>query len=252
MEKNVSKSVECSLCEASYHPVYEPAEGEGAYQIHCSSCVKRIQIAKSDFVRVALKEVLDIKGEALALAVQTYLSNCPCGQPFSYDAGKRCPACIKKIKREIRTDDARPPDFYCIWNVKKLKDLEGRLFEYIINRMDSEELSMQQLIDSYEAGQIDPGAYMEGIENIQIRESKDIATIKTWSITVGPEMAFRAAEEHALIDRYGTRILVSMASAMESAFGTNILTTLTREEQNLDGHHKKEIQTFIKKIAGGF
>ncbi|MGP0565268.1 MULTISPECIES: hypothetical protein [unclassified Nitrospina] len=252
MDENVSKQVTCTLCKATYEPVFEPAENEGAYRVHCSSCVKGIQIARNDFVRVAIKEVLKIEGEALALAVQTYLSDCPCGQPFSYDAGKRCPECLKKIKREIRGEDNRPGEYYYIWNLKKLKDMEGRLFEHILNRLDSEHLSMQQLIDSFESGQIDPGTYMEELENLQIRESKDVAVIKTWAILVGPEMAFRAAEEHALMEKYGTRILVSMAAGMEAAFGTNILTTLTREEKNLDGPLRKEIQTFIKKIAGGF
>lgn len=245
------KQIECVLCEAPFEPVYEPEEGEGAYQVYCSSCVKWVQIAKNDPVRVTLKEVLQIQGEALALAVQTYLSDCPCGHRFSYDAGGRCPQCIQKIKKEVRKDDG-PADFYCIWNIKKLKDLEGRIFEYILNRLDSEEITLKQLIDSYESGQIDAATYMEGVETIQIREATEVSVIKTWAMAVGPDIAFRAAEEHALTDRYGTRILVSIASGLEIGYGTNILTTLTREEKNLDGPLKKEIQTFIKKIAGGF
>ena len=69
---------------------------------------------------------------------------------------------------------------------------------------------------------------------------------------VGPEMTFRAAEEHGLPERYGSRILISLAAGLEMGYGTNILTTLSREEKNLDGYLQKEIQTFIKKIAGGF
>lgn len=252
MGNNISRQVECVLCSASFEPVYEPKEGEGAYRIYCSSCSKGVQIAKNDPVRVALREVLKIEGEALALAVETYLSDCPCGHRFSYDSGGRCPQCIQKIKREVRTDDSGPTDFYCIWNIKKLKEIEGRVFGYILNRLDSEEITLQQLIDSYESGQIDDATYMEGVEDIQVREATEIAVIKAWAMIAGPEMAFRAAEEHAFTDRYGTRILVSIASGLEVGYGTNILTTLTREEKNLDGPLKREIQTFIRKIAGGF
>lgn len=251
MGENISKDIACVLCQDTFIPVIEPEEGNDHYSVHCTSCIKGVKIGKSDPVRLTLKTVLNIKGEALALAVQTYLSDCPCGQTFSYDAGQRCPQCIDKIKNETR-DVVHAPEFYCIWNIKKLKDLEAKVFNFILDRLDSEEETMTQLIDRYESGQIDPGTYMEGVENIQFREARDVSIIKTWAMLVGPEMTFRAAEEHGFPERYGSRILISLAAGLEMGYGTNILTTLSREEKNLDGYLQKEIQTFIKKIAGGF
>ena len=187
----------------------------------------------------------------MALAIQNYLAPCPCGQEFSHDAGKRCPACIHKIKRETHISYASS-EFHCIWNIEKLKEIEGKVFEYILDRLDSEEENLNQLIERFENGEIDPGPYMEGVENIQIREATEVAAVKTWAMLAGPEMAFRAAEEHGLAIHYGSRILVSIAAGLEMGYGTSILTTLSKEEKNMDGPARKEIQTFIKKIAGGF
>ena len=145
-----------------------------------------------------------------------------------------------------------PNEFHCIWNIGKLKEIEGKIFEAILDRLDSEEENLNQLIARFESGEIDPGTYMEGVENLQIREAADVAVIKTWAMLVGPEMAFRAAEEHGLSVRYGSRILVSIAAGLEIGYGLSILTTLAKEEKNLDGPARKEIQTFIKKIGGGF
>jgi hypothetical protein len=65
-------------------------------------------------------------------------------------------------------------------------------------------------------------------------------------------MAFRAAEEHGLVDRYGSRILVSIASAMEISEGKAVLSTLAHEIKNWDGPIERELNTFIAKIGGGF
>ena len=35
-------------------------------------------------------------------------------------------------------------------------------------------------------------------------------------------------------------------------YGTSVLITLSKEEKNMDGPARKEIQIFLKKIAGGF
>jgi len=90
------------------------------------------------------------------------------------------------------------------------------------------------------------------MENIQIREANEVAFIKTWSMLAGPEMAFRAAEEHGLAIHYGSRVLVRIAEGLEMGYGTSVLITLSREEKNMDGPERKEIQIFLKKIAGGF
>ncbi len=251
MVDTFAKEIDCVLCQERFSPVIEPEEDKTSYDIYCTSCVKWVRIGKSDPVRTALRTILKLEGEPLALAIQNYLSACPCGEEFSHDSGKRCPACIHKIKSETHASPA-PNEFYCIWNIQKLKEIEGKVFEYVLDRLDSEEENLNQLIARFENGEIDPGTYMESMENIQIREAMDVAVIKTWAMLAGPEMVFRAAEEHGLTIRYGSRILVRIAEGLEMGYGISVLTTLSKEEKNLDGASKKEIQTFIKKIAGGF
>ncbi len=251
MVDTFAKEIDCVLCQERFSPVIEPEEDKASYDIYCTSCVKWVRIGKSDPVRTTLRTILKLEGEPLALAVQNYLALCPCSNAFSHDSGKRCPACIHKIKRETHVNYA-PTEFHCIWNIAKLKEIEGKIFEFIMDRMDSEEENLNQLIERFESGNLDPGAYMEGVENLQIREATDVAVIKAWAMLAGPEMAFRAAEEHGLLLRYGSRILVSIATGLEIGYGTSILTTLSKEEKNMDGPAKKEIQIFLKKIAGGF
>ena len=65
-------------------------------------------------------------------------------------------------------------------------------------------------------------------------------------------MAFRAAEEHGLIEQYGSRILVNIAGALEISEGKSVLATLANESKNWDGPIERELQTFIAKIGGGF
>ena len=252
MVDTFAKEIDCVLCQERFSPVIEPEEDKASYDIYCTSCVKWVRIGKSDPVRITLRNLLKLEGEPLALAVQNYLATCPCGQEFSHDAGKRCPACIHKIKKEIHPNHSAPNEFHCIWNIGKLKEIEGKIFEAILDRLSSEEENLSQLITRFENGEIDPGSYMEGVENIQIREATEVAFIKTWAMLAGPEMAFRAAEEHGLGIHYGSRILVSIAAGLEIGYGTSILITLSKEEKNMDGPARKEIQIFLKKIAGGF
>ncbi len=253
MADTFAKTVECVLCEQTFSPVFEPGEDEEGYEISCSACSRRVLMTRGDSVRVALREVLNLQGEALALAVQTYLAPCPCGRPFSHDAGRRCPVCLKKIRKEASYETRNSGEFRCLWNLEKMKkELEGKLFAYILDQMDSEAETLNHLVEAYESGQMDPGTYMVRLEELRFREAREVAVIKTWAMLVGPEMAFRAADEHALTARYGSRILISIASGLELGYGKSILSTLSREEKNLDGPTRKEIQTFIKKIAGGF
>jgi hypothetical protein len=252
MVDTFAKEIDCVLCQEHFSPVIEPEEDKASYDIYCTSCVKWVRIGKSDPVRITLRTLLKLEGEPLALAIQNYLAACPCGQEFSHDAGKRCPACIHKIKKEIHPNHAAANEFHCIWNIGKLKEIEGKIFEAILDRLDSEEENLSQLIARFERGEIGPGPYMEAVENIQIREATEVAVIKTWAMLAGPEMAFRAAEEHGLAIHYGSRILVSIAAGLEIGYGTSILITLSKEEKNMDGPARKEIQIFLKKIAGGF
>ena len=252
MVDTFAKEVNCVLCQEQFSSIFEPQEDKAFYDIHCTSCVKWVRIGKSDPVRTTLGRLLNLKGEPLALAVQNYLAACPCGHEFSHDAGKRCLTCIHKIKKEIHPNHSASSDFHCIWNIEKLKEIEGRVFEAILDRLDSEEENLNQLIERFESGDMGLGPYMEAVENIQIREATEVAYVKTWGMLAGPEMAFRAAEEHGLTSHYGSRILVSIATGLEIGYGTPVLISLSNEEKNMDGPAKKEIQIFLKKISGGF
>ncbi len=254
MTESLKRSIQCTLCDSTYTPVFEPEEDAASYGVPCSSCSRWVNITTGDSVRTALKTVLGLEGEALALAVETYLAPCPCGQPFTHDAGERCAECLRKIRKETQlVNSALGREFRCIWDIPKMKEaLEGKLFSFILDKMDSEEENLTLLVERYESGQIDPGTYMERLEELRFRESREVAIIKTWAMLVGPEMAFRAVDENAIAERYGSRILVSIAMGLEMGYGLSILNTLTKEEKNLDGHLRQEISIFLRKIGNGF
>ncbi len=254
MTESLERSIQCTLCDSTYTPVFEPEEDATGYGISCSSCYRWINITVGDSVRVALRIVLNLEGEALALAIETYLAKCFCGQAFAHDSGQRCEACLRKIKKETAQSDSQVrTEFKCIWDIPTMKEaLEGKMFEFILDQMDSERENLNQLVERYEADEIDPGTYMEKLEELRFRESREIAVIKTWAMLAGPELAFRAADEHAITERYGSRVLVSIAMGLEMGYGLSVLGTLTKEEKNLDGPARKEISTFLRKIGNGF
>ena len=253
MVDTFQKEVQCTLCPDTFEPVIEPAEDKNSYLIYCSSCVEYLSVVRSNPMRVALREVLGLKGEALALAFQSVLAPCQCGGEFTHDAGKRCPKCIYKIEREERkANKSKELDFHCPWNIEELNKSEGKFFEYIFNNLESKEESLKQLIDKFESGEMEAGIYMERLESLRFRESTQISVIQAWAMILGSEMAFRAAEEHDLVDRYGSRILVSIASALEISEGKAVLSTLAAEMKNWDGTIERELDTFIAKIGGGF
>jgi hypothetical protein len=202
---------------------------------------------------VTLREVLGIKGEALALALETVLVNCPCGNEFSHNAGNRCLACIKKVERENKRIGNHPPeDFYCPWDLDELGKLEPKIIKYILEKMENKGGTLTSLIEEFESGKVDAETYLAGVESLQYRESTIVCVIQTWAILLGPEMAFRAAEEHDLVEHFGTRILVSIAKGLEMSTAHPLLTTLSREKANWDEDVQKELNTFIAKIGGGF
>jgi len=253
MAETVTKDFTCRVCQQPYSAAGEPEEGKQGYTIYCSSCTRSVLITRADSVRVALREVLGLEGEPLALAVETYLAPCPCGALFVRDGGKRCPACIRKIRRQPGSEPSEHAEFHCLWDIPKMKEtLEGKLFAHILARLDSEDESLTQLVDRYESGQIDPGTYIELLEDIRFRDSRDVAVIKSWAMLAGPDTAFRAAEEHAFVERYGSQVLRSIATGLEIGYGASMLATLAREAKNLDGIARHEIQTYLKKIGGGF
>ncbi|MFQ5451702.1 MAG: hypothetical protein ACE5E9_13825 [Nitrospinaceae bacterium] len=253
MSETFAKNIECILCQETYSPVIEPESGKSGYKVHCSSCSQWIPITRGDPVRVTLREVLGVRGEALALAVQSVLFPCACGSKFNHDAGKRCPSCIKKIEWENRrVQNDKNEEFHCPWDLEELKKLEPKIFQYIFQKMDSKAETLTQLIQKFEAGEIDAETYMEALESLQLRESTQICAIQTWAMILGPDLAFRAAEEHGLVEKYGTRILVTIADGLAISTGHSVLATLSREKTNWDGVVQKELRTFLSKIGGGF
>ncbi len=253
MVDTFQKEVQCTLCPEVFEPVIEPKEEENSYLIYCSSCVEYLSVGRANPVRVAFREVLGLKGEALALAFQSVLASCKCGNEFSHDSGRRCPKCLYKIERETRKSGVTAePEFYCPWNLDELKKSEGKFFEYIFNKVESKDETLKQLIDKFESGQVDAEAYIEGLDSLRCRESTQVSVIQAWAMILGSEMAFRAAEEHGLVDRYGSRILVSIANSIEMSEGRAVLSTLVTEIKNWDGPVERELQTFIAKIGGGF
>jgi hypothetical protein len=253
MVEPISKETQCVLCKENYSPIIEPEEELFTYNLYCSSCTTCYSISRAESVRVTLREVLGVKGEALALALETVLVKCPCGNEFSHDAGKRCPVCILRIERENkRIGNKSSEDFYCPWDLDELGKLEPKIIEYIRGKMEDKGETLTTLIEKFEAGEVDAETYLEGVESLQFRESALICVIQTWAILLGPEMAFRVAEEHGLVEHFGTRILVSIAKGLEMSTARPVLTTLSREKVNWDEDVQKELSTFIAKIGGGF
>jgi hypothetical protein len=253
MEDTLSKEIDCVLCDSSFSPIIEPDEEETFYDVHCSSCVKWVRITRGDSVRATIREVLQVKGEALSLAIETMLAPCPCGSAFRHDAGRRCHDCIVKIKSETKRAESKSSnDFHCIWNIEKLKEIEPKIFGFIFQKLESKEDTLAETIRKFDTGEIDAETYMEAVEDLQFRESRQLSVVKVWSMVLGPEMAFRAADENELVEKFGTRILITLASGLEMGYGISLLTTLTKEVKTLDGAAAKELQTFIRKIAGGF
>ena len=253
MVDTFQKEVQCALCPDTFAPLIEPEEDKSAYPIYCSSCSNSISVSRANPVRVAFREVMGLKKEALALAFQSVLDPCHCGDVFNHDSGKRCPKCLYKVEREARkTANEIELEFRCPWNMGELKKFEAKFFEYIFQKVESKEGSLNQLIEKFEVGEINAETYMEGLESLRFRESAQVAVIQAWAMILGPTVAFRAAEEHELVEKYGTRILVSIADALEISAGKAVLTTLANEKKNWDGHVEQELNTFIAKMGGGF
>ncbi len=252
MTETVPREIDCVLCEETYTPALGPEEGEKNYRIYCSSCVNWVAIGRSNPLRIALREVLEIRGEALALAVQTCLASCRCGSGYNHDAGGRCPTCIEKIERETKDEPPDSNNFKSPWKQEEMEKLEPKFLEYILNKTEHKELNLNQLIEKFEAGEIGAEEYMEGIESIQGRESNQVAVVEAWAMTMDPDEVFEAVEEHELVERYGTHILVNIASALESNTGRSVMTTLSKEMNQFDEIVQKELKTFLAKIGGGF
>ena len=252
MTETTIREINCVLCKDTYALVLGPEEGEKSYRIYCSSCVNWVEVGRSNPLRVGLRVVLGLRGEALSLAVQTCLSSCSCGSNFSCDAGERCQTCIEKIERETKSPTSGNKDFTNPWNQDEMKKLQPKFLEYTLGNEDNEEINLNQLIEKFEAGKMGDEEYMEAVESLQFRESNQVSVVQAWAMTMDPDDLFAAVEEYDLVERYGTRILVSIASALESSIGRPVLTTLTNELAQFDEITQKELKTFMRKIGGGF
>ena len=78
------KEVQCTLCPDTFEPLIEPEEDKSAYPIYCTSCSNYVHVSRANPVRVAFREVLGLKKEALALAFQSVLAPCHCGGCLLY------------------------------------------------------------------------------------------------------------------------------------------------------------------------
>lgn len=250
MNQSLSEQRDCVLCNNPYSPQIKAEEGQTAYPVYCSSCPKCVAIQLSSPVRVTFRRALKMEDETLAQAIQEALVNCSCGEEFRHDAGGRCRDCIEKIHKERKTTNPEVIGLKTIWDTEKLKRWEEPIFKYILGKMESGGETLAQLIEKFEAGEISPEEYMEKIEELQHRESSQLSAIQTWAMILG-KGAYRAAEDLGMVERYGSRILVTIASGLEKSTGQPLINILTNEMKNWDGTVQKELRTYIAKTTGG-
>jgi selenocysteine lyase/cysteine desulfurase len=134
-----------------------------------------------------------------------------------------------------------------------MKKLQPKFLEYTLgSEEDNENIKLNQLVEKFEAGEMDAEEYMEAVESLQFRESNQVSVVQAWAMTMEPNDLFAAVEDYDLVERYGARIIVSIASALESSIGRPILTTLNNEVDQFDQVTQQELRTFMRKIGGGF
>ena len=250
MTESLSEQLECVLCKNPYSPQIKAEEGQSAYPVYCSSCTQCVAIPSASPVRVTFHRVLKMSDETLAQAISEALVNCPCGKEFHHDAGGRCMDCVEKIQKETKNSTHDTASLKTIWDIEKLKRWEDPILKYILGKMESGEETLAQLIERYEAGEISPEEYMEKIDELQHRESTQLSAIQTWAMIMG-KGAYRAAEGLDMVERYGSRILVTIAAGLEKSTGQPIINILTNEMKNWDGTVQRELRTYIAKTMGG-
>ena len=245
----LDREVDCILCQELFSPVIEPEEGEEGYSITCSSskCSNGVFISCNDPVRTALRATFRIRGEALALALEEALADCPCGESFRHDAGKRCLNCVEKIQKQVRTPG--PTGQHLLWNREALFKHEQRFIGHVMEKTEEAE-TLNDLVELFESRQIGSEEYMERLDLLQNREGVLLSVLKTWAIALGPQMAFRAAADLDLVDQFGTRVLITIASGLSIGTGQSLLVLLSKEAGNWDGEIEKELRTYIGKIGG--
>ena len=134
-----------------------------------------------------------------------------------------------------------------------MKKLQSKFLEYILGgEEDNDKINLKQLIEKFEAGEMGAEEYMESVESLQFRESNQVSVVQAWAMTMDPEELFSKVDDYELVERYGSRIIVSIASALESSIGRPVLTTLNNEMEQFDQITQQELRTFMRKIGGGF
>jgi hypothetical protein len=134
-----------------------------------------------------------------------------------------------------------------------MKKLQPKFLEYVLGGEEgNDKLNLKQLIEKFEAGEMGAEEYMESVESLQFRESNQVSVVQAWAMTMDPEELFSKVDDYDLVERYGSRIIVSIASALESSIGRPVLTTLNNEMDQFDQVTQQELRTFMRKIGGGF
>ena len=136
-----------------------------------------------------------------------------------------------------------------LWNREALFKHEQKLIEHVIRQTEEAE-SLNDLVERFESCEISSEEYLDRLDLLQNREGVLLSIIKTWAIALGPQMAFRAAADLDLVEQFGTRIIVTIASGLSLGTGQSILSLLSKEVANWDGDIEKELRTYLSKISG--
>ena len=232
----------------------ENKEKATGYEIGCIAynCPNKIFISFKDPVRVAMRAVYGFKDNELGLSLENLLKPCPSGFTFSNNVDLQAPSDLNPVTSQIKKPGECFTQTHYTWNLDELKKHEGQLISYILKKMEIKEDTFQDLVDRFESGEMDPESYLQGIEDIQIRERDLLCVIKTWAMAAGREGAFRGAQELDLVEHFGARILITIADGIEIGTGATSLSTLSKEASNWDGIIEKEIRTYLARIGKGF
>ncbi len=224
------------------------------YEVGCtaSNCPNKIFISYKDPVRVALSTVLGFEDNELKIEIEKLLKPCPTGFAFSNNVDLQAPSDLNSVTSQIKKPGACFTQTHFTWNLDELKKYEGQLISYVLKKMEVKEVTFQDLVDRFENGEMGAEAYLQGIEDIHIRERVLFCVIKAWAMAAGTEGAFRGAQELDLVDYFGARILITIADALETSMGADSLATLSKEANNWDGLIEREIRTYLARIGKGF
>ncbi len=224
------------------------------YEVGCtaSNCPNKIFISYKDPVRVALRTVYEFEDNELSLELEKLLKPCPSGFSFSNNVDLQAPSDLTPVTAQIKEPGSCFTQTHYTWNLDELKKHEGQLISYVLKKMEVKEETFQDLVDRFEAGEMEAEAYLQGIEDIHIRERALLCVVKTWAMAAGKEGAFQGAQELDLVEHFGPRILITIADGLEIGTGATILATLSKEASNWDGLVEKEIRTYLARIGKGF